>query len=73
MGNGGSNAIIITTAIFFGVSLVTVCLRCFVRLRIVKSFGADDALMIVAAVSMILLKKSAFEVLNHQTKMDAVF
>ncbi|KAJ5816963.1 hypothetical protein N7447_009196, partial [Penicillium robsamsonii] len=50
MGNGGSNAIIITTAVFFGFSLVTVCLRCFVRLKIVKSFGPDDVLMVAATV-----------------------
>ncbi|PLB37075.1 uncharacterized protein BDW47DRAFT_107787 [Aspergillus candidus] len=49
MGDGSSNAIIITTAVFFGVSLVTVCLRSFVRLKVVKSFGPDDALMIAAA------------------------
>ncbi|OQE12725.1 hypothetical protein PENFLA_c064G06623 [Penicillium flavigenum] len=49
MGHGGSNAIIITTAVFFGFSLVTVCLRCFVRLKVVKSFGSDDALMVAAA------------------------
>lgn len=71
MGDGSSNAIIITTAVFFGVSLVTVCLRSFVRLKVVKSFGPDDALMIAAAVSII--EKSACEVLNHQTKMDAGF
>lgn len=49
MGNGGSNAIIITTAVFFVFSLVTVCLRCFVRLKVVKAFGSDDALMVAAA------------------------
>ncbi|KAJ5199523.1 hypothetical protein N7491_011269 [Penicillium cf. griseofulvum] len=49
MGNGGSNAIIITTAVLFGFSLVTVSLRCFVRLKIVKCFGPDDALMVAAA------------------------
>jgi hypothetical protein len=53
MGNGGSNAIIITTAVFFVFSLVTVCLRCFVRLKVVKAFGSDDALMVAAAVSII--------------------
>ncbi|CAG8414264.1 unnamed protein product [Penicillium salamii] len=51
MGNGGSNAIIITTTVFLGVSLVTVSLRCFTRLKIAKSFGSDDALMVTAAVS----------------------
>ncbi|KAJ6142733.1 hypothetical protein N7471_002186 [Penicillium samsonianum] len=49
MGNGGSNAIIITTAVLLGFSLVTVSLRCFTRLKIVKSFGSDDTLMVAAA------------------------
>ncbi|KAJ5238045.1 hypothetical protein N7489_008136 [Penicillium chrysogenum] len=52
MANGGSNAIIITTAILLGFSLITVCLRCFVRLKIVKSFGSDDVLLVAAAVSL---------------------
>ncbi|KAE8381760.1 hypothetical protein BDV26DRAFT_255062 [Aspergillus bertholletiae] len=50
MGHGGSNAIIIITAIFLGISLVAVCLRCFVRLRIVRAFGCDDALIVAAMV-----------------------
>jgi hypothetical protein len=51
MANGGSNAIIITTAVLLGFSLITVCLRCFARLKIVKSFGSDDVLLVAAAVS----------------------
>lgn len=51
MANGGSNAIIITTAVLLGFSLITICLRCFVRLKIVKSFGSDDVLLVAAAVS----------------------
>lgn len=47
----GGDAIIITTAIFLSISLVAVCLRCFVRLKIVKAFGRDDSLMVAAAVS----------------------
>ncbi|KOS47832.1 hypothetical protein ACN38_g1158 [Penicillium nordicum] len=50
MANGGSNAIIITTAVLLGFSLITICLRCFVRLKIVKSFGSDDVLLVAAAV-----------------------
>ncbi|KAH8695577.1 hypothetical protein BGW36DRAFT_299318 [Talaromyces proteolyticus] len=49
----GSQAIIIVTAVFLALSLVTVSLRCFVRLRVVKSFGRDDALMVAAAISNI--------------------
>jgi hypothetical protein len=66
MGDDGSDAIIITTAVFLGFSLVTVCLRCFVRLKIVKSFGYDDALMVAAAVS--INGKMPF---NHQTEIRA--
>lgn len=47
----GSVAIIIITAVFLSISLIAVYLRCFVRLKIVKSFGLDDALMVVATVS----------------------
>ncbi|KNG84893.1 integral membrane protein [Aspergillus nomiae NRRL 13137] len=51
MGSGNnSNALIIVTAVFFGISLVAVCLRCFVRLRIVHAFGWDDALIVTAMV-----------------------
>ncbi|KAE8167646.1 hypothetical protein BDV40DRAFT_151875 [Aspergillus tamarii] len=50
MGDGNSNAIIIVTAVFLGLSLVAVCLRCFVRLRIVRAFGCDDALIVTAMV-----------------------
>ncbi|KAE8363918.1 hypothetical protein BDV27DRAFT_145697 [Aspergillus caelatus] len=50
MGDGNSNAIIIVTAVSLGVSLVAVCLRCFVRLRIVRAFGYDDALIVTAMV-----------------------
>ncbi|KAJ5289230.1 hypothetical protein N7478_002260 [Penicillium angulare] len=50
MGYGGSDSIIITTAIFLNISLVAVSLRCFVRLKIVKAFGYDDALMVAAII-----------------------
>ncbi|KAJ5233142.1 hypothetical protein N7468_006098 [Penicillium chermesinum] len=49
--NGGrSQAILIVTAIFLGISLVAVCLRCFVRTRLVRAFGWDDIVMVVAMV-----------------------
>jgi hypothetical protein len=53
MGNGGSNAIIITTAVILVFFLVTVSLRCFTRLKIVNSFGSDDVLMVAAAVNIV--------------------
>lgn len=51
MDDRGSHAIIIITALFLFLSLVAVSLRCFVRLKIVKMFGRDDALMVTAMVS----------------------
>ncbi|OGM46624.1 integral membrane protein [Aspergillus bombycis] len=51
MGSGNnSDALIIVTAVFLGISLVAVGLRCFVRLRIVRAFGRDDALIVTAMV-----------------------
>lgn len=47
---GRSEAIFIVTIIFLGLSFVAVCLRCFVRLKLVKAFGWDDALMVFAMV-----------------------
>ncbi|OJJ37910.1 hypothetical protein ASPWEDRAFT_108934 [Aspergillus wentii DTO 134E9] len=37
-----------TAAIFMPIASITVFLRCYVRLRIVKGFGWDDAAMVVA-------------------------
>lgn len=48
--SGRSEVIAIVTAVFFGISLVTVILRCFVRLRVVRAFGWDDGLMLLAMV-----------------------
>ncbi|KAJ5886946.1 uncharacterized protein N7473_009620 [Penicillium subrubescens] len=45
---GRSKAIFIVTTIFLGISFIAVCLRCFVRLKLVKAFGWDDALMVFA-------------------------
>ena len=47
---GRSEVIAIVTAVFLGISLVTVILRCFVRLRVVRAFGWDDGLMLLAMV-----------------------
>jgi len=46
-----SKAILIVTCVFLGISLVSVILRCFVRTRIVRAFGWDDGVMVVAMVS----------------------
>ncbi|GIJ98164.1 hypothetical protein Aspvir_000279 [Aspergillus viridinutans] len=46
--NGRSEAIVTATSVFLALSLVTVCLRCFVRARIVRAFGLDDWAMVAA-------------------------
>ncbi|KAJ5875065.1 uncharacterized protein N7473_012412 [Penicillium subrubescens] len=43
-----SNAILIVTAVFLGISLGSVILRCFVRTRVVRAFGWDDIIMLLA-------------------------
>lgn len=47
---GRSISIFVVTTIFLAISFITVCLRCFVRLWIVKAFGWDDAMMVFAMV-----------------------
>ncbi|KAJ5861824.1 uncharacterized protein N7529_009134 [Penicillium soppii] len=51
---GRSESIFIITTVFLGISFIAVCLRCFVRLRIVKAFGWDDAFMVCAMLLNIL-------------------
>ncbi|KAJ6014741.1 hypothetical protein N7540_009332 [Penicillium herquei] len=51
---GRSLAIFIVTSIFLGISFIAVCLRCFVRIRLVKAFGWDDGLMVFAMLLNIL-------------------
>ncbi|KAL3486198.1 hypothetical protein BJX62DRAFT_242189 [Aspergillus germanicus] len=48
--DGRSESLVIVIAVMLAVSLTTVCLRCFVRLRITRKFGWDDALMVLAMV-----------------------
>lgn len=55
MTNSHSGEITIVTAVFGGISLATVLLRCFVRLRVIRAFGWDDSLMVVAMVSSAFL------------------
>lgn len=52
MVNDKGASIIGVTAGFLALSLVAVCLRCYVRLRIVKAFGWDDGIMVGAMVSL---------------------
>ncbi|KAJ5227759.1 hypothetical protein N7489_008467 [Penicillium chrysogenum] len=44
---GRSQSIFIITTIFLGISFIAVCLRCFVRIRLVKAFGWDDTFMLL--------------------------
>ena len=46
-----SKAILIVTSIFLAISLISVALRIFVRTRIVRAFGWDDSIMVLAMVS----------------------
>ena len=39
------------TSLFLGLTWLSVSLRCWVRVRIIKSFGLDDWLTVVALVS----------------------
>ncbi|KAJ5085074.1 hypothetical protein N7532_009845 [Penicillium argentinense] len=43
-----SKAILVVTSVFLAISLVSVCLRIFVRTRVVRAFGWDDIIMVVA-------------------------
>jgi hypothetical protein len=43
-------AIFVVSAVMVGLSIITVAMRCFVRLYIVRAFGWDDGLMVIALV-----------------------
>ncbi|KAJ5193531.1 hypothetical protein N7449_009673 [Penicillium cf. viridicatum] len=43
-----NKAILIVTSVFFGISLVSVMLRCFVRTHVVPAWGWDDGTMVIA-------------------------
>lgn len=49
--NSHNKAILIVTSVFFGISLVSVMLRCFVRTQVVRAWGWDDGTMVIAMVS----------------------
>lgn len=46
-----NGAIIAVAATFMTIAFITVALRCYVRLRLVKAFGWDDTSMVVAMVN----------------------
>ncbi|KAE8402111.1 hypothetical protein BDV37DRAFT_273169 [Aspergillus pseudonomiae] len=48
MADDKSEAIIIVTSISLGLSLLAVSLGCYVRLHLIRAFGADDYMMILA-------------------------
>ena len=47
---GRSEALVAVSVVVMVISLVTVSFRCFVRWRILKAFGLDDTLMVLAMV-----------------------
>jgi hypothetical protein len=47
---GRGETIFIVTLVMLCTSFVAVCLRCYVRWRIVKAFGWDDGIMVLAMV-----------------------
>lgn len=54
---GRGLAIFVMSAIFMFITIVTVSLRCFVRSFIVRAFGWDDVLMLVALVNKVIPRK----------------
>ncbi|KAL4863304.1 hypothetical protein BDV12DRAFT_206644 [Aspergillus spectabilis] len=50
-----SLAIFVVSAVMIGLSIVVVSMRCFVRLYVVRAFGWDDGLMVVALSLFIAL------------------
>ncbi|KAL2834866.1 hypothetical protein BDW59DRAFT_155686 [Aspergillus cavernicola] len=51
---GRSLTIFVVTLVFLIISFISVALRCFVRLRLVRAFGWDDTLMVFAMAWNIL-------------------
>ncbi|KAL4987447.1 hypothetical protein BDW68DRAFT_197426 [Aspergillus falconensis] len=52
---GHSLAIFVVAAVMVGVSIIAVFLRCFVRVYLVRAFGWDDALMLIALALFVAL------------------
>ena len=59
-----SLSIFIVTTIFLGISFISVCLRCFVRIKLVKAFGWDDTLMVFAMVNKAILTEGRAQLTN---------
>lgn len=72
---GRSESIFIVTVVFLGISFIAVCLRCFVRLRLVRAFGWDDALMVFAMVCTIgfFLESLLMLTLIHYKGLNILF
>ncbi|KAI9371036.1 hypothetical protein BJX61DRAFT_49160 [Aspergillus egyptiacus] len=51
---GRSLSIFVVTLVFLVISFIAVALRCFVRIKLVRAFGWDDALMVFAMALNIL-------------------
>ena len=57
--HGRGLAILSVVIIAYVFSFITVLLRCYARLKIMKFFGWDDALMVIALVGILSPKKKA--------------
>lgn len=55
---GHSLAIFVVAAVMVSLSIVAVLMRCFVRLFLVRAFGWDDGLMVIALVCQTFSKTS---------------
>jgi hypothetical protein len=44
--------IVSITAVFFAMAAIVVLLRCYVRIAMLKTFGADDYVMVLAMVTL---------------------
>lgn len=59
MDDSHGKAISTVTAVFLAISTVSVCLRCFVRLHLVRAFGWDDSMMLLAMVRLTEIETAA--------------
>ena len=46
-------ALVCVAVVTYVVSIITVIIRCWVRLKLMKFFGWDDVLMVIAQVSLL--------------------
>jgi hypothetical protein len=68
-----SLAIFIVAVVYLSISFIYVCLRCIVRLWIVRSFGWDDALMIFALVCQRPVQIPAVDFLTTSQMLNVLF